>query len=130
MAKSVNASDLFSRCMAKSVDERLTATTVATYITSPFTIHCNKFAPADERDEMTEYQKLLFQRGNEHETQIVSDNYPDMATIPFSTPEDGFRLAIESMVSGTDALHGMPIYYLPDGLYGVADILEKSNTHS
>ncbi|MCH7560238.1 MAG: TM0106 family RecB-like putative nuclease [Thaumarchaeota archaeon] len=130
MAKSVNASDLFSRCMAESVDERLTATTVATYITSPFTIHCNKFAPADEKDEITEYQKLLFQRGNEHETQIVSDNYPDMATIPFATPEDGFRLAIESMVSGTDALHGMPIYYLPDGLYGVADILEKSNTHS
>ena len=34
------------------------------------------------------------------------------------------------MVSGTDVLHGAPIYYLPEGVYGIADILEKSNTES
>ncbi len=130
MVNPVNVSDLFSRCMAESGDEQLTATTVATYITSPFTIYCNKFAPKDEKDEMAEYQKLLFQRGNEHEAQVVSDNYPDMATIQSTTPEGGFKLSIELMVSGADALHGMPIYYLPDGLYGVVDILEKSNTGS
>ena len=130
MAKSVDPDDLFSRCMAGSVSESLTATTVATYITSPFAIHCNKFVSNDEKDNVTEYQKLLFQRGKEHETQTVHTKYPDMITMPFDNPKDGFRLAIKSMVSGTDALHGMPIYYLPKGLYGIVDILEKSNTNS
>ena len=128
--KSVDANELFSRCMAGTVDERLTATTVSTYLTSPFAIHCNKFAPEDEKDELTEYQKMLFERGNEHETLTIRGKYPEMTTIPFESPEEGFRLAIESMVSGTTALHGMPIYYLPEGLYGVADILEKSDTGS
>ena len=130
MAKRLDVNDLFSKCMTESVDERLTATIVSTYITSPFAIHCHKFAPEEEKDEISEYQKLLFQRGNEHETQIVHVKYPEMTAIPFTTPEDGFKLAIESMVSGTNAMHGMPIYYLPDGLYGVADIIEKSNTDS
>lgn len=130
MAKPVNASDLFSRCMAGSVAESLTATAVATYISSPFAIYCNTFVPADERDEITEYLKLLSQRGNEHETQIVRDRYPGMTAIPYSNPEDGFKLTLDSMISGTDALHGMPIYFLPEGIYGKADILEKSNTGS
>ena len=116
--------------MTGSVSELLTATTVATYITSPFAIHCNRFVSEDEKDNITEYQKLLSQRGKEHETQTVDSKYPNMATIPFDNLEDGFRLTIESMVSGTDALHGMPIYYLPEGLYGIPDILEKSNTNS
>ena len=128
--KSVDTNELFSKCMAGTADERLTATTVSTYLTSPFAIHCNKFAPEDEKDELTEYQKMLFERGNEHETQTIRSKYPEMTTIPFESPEEGFRLAIESMVSGTTALHGMPIYYLPEGLYGVADILEKSDTDS
>lgn len=130
MANPVDANELFSKCMAKSVSGSLTATTVATYITSPFAIHCNKFVSKDEKDSITEYQKLLFQRGKEHETQTVQTKYPDMATVPFANPEDGFRLAIQSMVSGTNALHGMPIYYLPEGIFGIADILERSNTGS
>ena len=130
MEESVDVNDLFSRCMTKSVSESLTATTVAKYITSPFAIYCNKFVSEDERDSITEYQKLLFQRGKEHETQTVQTKYPDMTTIPFTNQEDGFRLAIQSMVSGINALHGMPIYYLPEGLSGIADILERSNTGS
>ena len=31
------------------------------------------------------------------------------------------------MVSGTDTLHGMPIYYLPEGIFGITDLLEKSD---
>lgn len=51
MAKSVDANDLFLKCMAGSVPERLTATTVATYITSPFAIHCKKFVSEDEKNK-------------------------------------------------------------------------------
>ena len=126
----VDVNELFSKCMTESVTEKLTARTVAAYITSPFEIYCNNFVSETEKDEITEYQKLLFQRGNDHENQTVHDKFPNLVTIPFERPEDGFKLIIDSMISGTDILHGAPIYYLPEGIFGVADILEKSNTES
>jgi len=130
MASPVDADELFLKCMAESVTEKLTAKTVATYITSPFAIHCDRFAPEAEKDEITAFEELLFQRGNDHEDQTVRDKFPNSVTMPFERPEDGFKLIIDSMVSGTDVLHGAPIYYLPEGVYGIADILEKSDTES
>jgi len=130
MASPVDVNKLFSECMTESDTEKLTARTVATYITSPFAIHCDKFAPEAEKDEITAFEELLFQRGNDHEDQTVHDKFPNSVTMPFERPEDGFKLIIDSMVSGTDVLHGAPIYYLPESVYGIADILEKSNTES
>ncbi len=125
----VDCDGLFAKCMKKSTHEPLTVSMVATCLVSPFTIHCNKFAPEEEKDEISEYDKLLSQKGQEHEIQTIHANYPKMSTIQFTTRENGFKLAIESMISGTNALHGMPIYYLPYGLYGEANIIEKSTDY-
>ena len=129
MAKPVDAKDLFDRCMEKSVHEPLTASVVATCLVSPFTIHCHKFAPEEEKDEISEYDKLLSKKGKEHEIQTVRANYPEISPIQYPTREDGFKIAIESMISGTNALHGIPIYFLPHGLHGEADIIEKSTDY-
>jgi predicted RecB family nuclease len=129
MAKPVDAKDLFDRCMEKSAHEPLTASVVATCLVSPFTIHCHKFAPEEEKDEISEYDKLLSKKGKEHKIQTVRANYPGISPIQYPTREDGFKVAIESMISGTNALHGIPIYFLPHGLYGEADIMEKSTNY-
>ena len=39
MAKSVDAKDLFDRCMENSIHEPLTASMIATCLVSPFTIY-------------------------------------------------------------------------------------------
>ena len=130
MAKSVDAKDLFDKCMENSIHEPLTASVVDTCLVSPFTVHCNKFAPEEEKDEISEYDQLLSKRGKEHEIQTVHANYPGISAIQYPTREDGFKLAIESMISGTNVLHGIPIYYLPHGLHGEADIIEKSTDYS
>ena len=116
--------------MTESDAEKLTARTVVQYIASPFAIYCDKFAPEAEKDEITAFDKLLFQRGKDFEEQYVRDKFPNSVTIPEGMPEDGFKLTIDSMVSGADVLHGAPIYYMPEGVYGITDILEKSNTES
>ncbi len=116
--------------MKKSTYDLLTASAVATCLVSPFTIHCHKFAPEDEKDEISEYDQLLSKKGKDHEIQTVRANYPGISPIQYTTREDGFKLSLESMVSGTAALHGMPIYYLPFGLHGEADIVEKSTDYS
>ncbi len=130
MVKPVDANELFVKCMKKSTHDLLTASAVATCLVSPFTIHCHKFAPEEEKDEISEYDQLLSKRGKEHEIQTVRASYPELSPLQYTTREDGFKLAIESMVSGTIALHGMPIYYLPHGLHGEADIVEKSTDYS
>ena len=60
MTSPVDVNELFVKCMTDAVAEKLTATTVATYITSPFAIHCNNFVSEAERDEVTEYQNYFF----------------------------------------------------------------------
>ena len=70
MANTVDVNELFVKCMTDSVTEKLTATTVATYITSPFAIHCDKFAPEAERDEKSAFVELLFQRGKDFEALV------------------------------------------------------------
>ena len=131
MVSPVDADELFSKCMTESDAEKLTARTVIKYITMPFAIHCDKFAPEAERDEKSAFDELLFQRGKDFEAQYVRDKFPNSVTIPEGTRyEDGFKLTIDSMISGADVFHGAPIYYLPEGVYGTADILEKSNTES
>ena len=47
----VDVDELFSKCMTESDTEKLTARTVATYITSPFAIHCDRFAPEAEKEK-------------------------------------------------------------------------------
>ena len=50
-----------------------------------------------------------------------------MFDLIIQTPELGFRSTIESMILGNETLHSMPMYYLPKGVYGIPDMLEKSN---
>ena len=128
MTITLDVKTIFEKCLTPTTLESLTATTVSRYMTSPFEIHCNKFAPEEEKDSIGKFQQLLFERGREHETQTVKDKYPDMISIPFATREEGFKTALESMASGTNVMHGMPIFYLPEGLLGEVDVLEKSES--
>ena len=50
MASPIDVNELFLKCMTESVTEKLTARTVTKYITSPFAIHCDKFAPEAEKE--------------------------------------------------------------------------------
>ena len=122
--------NLISECMKKSSFEPLTARTVTTYLNSPFAVYCEKFVSKDERDEISEYDKSLFKKGKDHERKIVHEKYPDVVSISYETPELGFRSTIESMILGNETLHSMPMYYLPNGVYGIPDIVEKSNTEN
>src|SRR5579885_1484362 len=124
----IDVNEILEKCLAPTTLEILTATTVSRYITSPFEIHCNKFAPEEEKDDISKYQQLLFERGREHETQTVKTKYPGITPISFATREEGFKLALESMILGTDIMHGMPIFYMPEGLVGEIDVLEKSKS--
>jgi predicted RecB family nuclease len=128
MPKTMDISSILEKCLTPSTPDHLTATLVAKYITSPFAIHCSKFAPEEEKDDLGKYQQLLFERGKAHEIQTVQEKYPEIAPITYETREDGFKLALESMAQGIEVMHSIPVFYLPDGLVGEVDVLERSKS--
>ena len=99
MKSSADIESLVLKCMTKSPNhEPLTARTVASCLDSPYSIYCEKFVDKEEKDEISEYDKLLFQKGNDHETNVIREQYPDAVSVSFESPEIGFRSTIESMV--------------------------------
>lgn len=128
MPETVDIGSILEKCLTPSTFDHLTATLVAKYITSPFAIHCSKFAPEGEKDDLGKYQQMLFERGKAHEIKTVQAKYPEVSPITYQTREEGFKLALESMARGTEVMHGIPVFYLPDGLVGEVDVLERSKS--
>lgn len=121
----------YQLCTTKNdgLPRTITASTVYIYVVSPFNVFCDLFVPETEKDPVPEYQKLLFQRGTEHEQQVRTQMYPDSVPLSFTTREEGFRLLLESCYKGVRALTNMPVFFLPENLYGEPDVLERNDTH-
>ncbi len=105
--------------------KKITARTVFNYCVSPFMVYCNKFAPQEKKDPQNAYTNLLFEQGKAHEKQVIENNYPNLKPLKYVTLEEGFNMLLEAMAKGAAAATGMPVFYLPEGLYGVVDVLEK-----
>ena len=119
---------IYTRCLLTSREDRITARTIYDYCVSPFMVHCDKFAPEDKKDTLTQYQQLLFDQGSTHETQVIETTYPEAEKLEYETPEEGFRMLLEGMNEGLGVLCGLPAFYLPEGLTGRFDVLERQDT--
>lgn len=125
----VNIDELYKICLSPGLEPTVTASIVIDFVKSPFKIWCDLNAPKEAKDPLSEYQRLLLEQGQQHEERTVAMAYPETEKISYTTPEEGFRLVLESMQDGIAAMHNAPIFYLPEGLIGRADILEQSDTH-
>jgi predicted RecB family nuclease len=123
--------ETFQLCTTNSgsLPRTITGSTVYTYVVSPFNVSCDLFAPESERDPVPEYQKLLFQRGIDHERDVRTRMYPDAVPLKFTTKEEGFQLLLKSCYKGATALSNMPVFFLPENLYGEPDVLERNDSH-
>jgi uncharacterized protein len=92
-------------------------------------VYCEKFGPEDKKDPLTRYDELLFEQGKAHETQVIRERYPEAKKLEYKTSEEGFRMLLEGMKRGSVVLCGLPAFYLPEGLMGVFDAVERLNTH-
>jgi uncharacterized protein len=88
-------------------------------------VYCEKFAPPEKKDALSEFDQLLMEQGKVHEDKVLKDKYPGLEKAKFETLEAGFKLVLEAMKKGFTAISGAPVFYLPQGLTGVVDVLEK-----
>jgi predicted RecB family nuclease len=123
--------EIFNTCMAVGgkFPKAVTATAVSTFVVSPFNVFCNYFAPESEKDPMPEYLQLLATRGDEHEEKTRNQMYPGLVPMKFATKEDGFQMFLDAGFKGVGAITNIPVFFLPENLYGEPDALEKSKSH-
>jgi len=123
---------LFEQCLAGRHHSRFTITgnIVLKYCYSPFIVWCDAFAPAGERDPESGYMHLLFERGIQHEKNVRASLFPDALQIPMLSFETGFRQVLDACFKGVKTLTSAPIFYLPEDIYGITDVIERRNDHS
>ncbi|AMM40833.1 RecB family nuclease [Candidatus Desulfofervidus auxilii] len=119
---------IYERCLLPTTEDRITARTIYNYCISPFMVHCEKFGPEDKKDPLTQYQEMLFDQGKMHETQVIEIKYPEAEKLEYETLEEGFRMLLEGMRKGVRVLCGLPAFYLPEGLVGTFDVVERRDT--
>ena len=121
---------LFDTCMEEKTKHVVVASEVGTYTVSPFAVHCRHFVEISEMDPNDPYMEQLSEHGSQHEDDVHEHKYPDAEISTFDTPEDGFKQSIDGMLNGDDTLLGCPLFYLPLGLKGELDVLEKTTGKS
>jgi len=116
---------LCSRCLDGDSRSTVTPSMAYKYVKSPFSLWCDFHGPEDAKDPVNRFQELLFESGGRHERKVVAQLYPHAEAVAWDEPEEGFRLVLDFMASGGPAVHGAPLFFLPDGLHGVVDLIER-----
>ena len=95
------------------------------YVDSPVSFWCDIHAPAGSADPMQPFVQYLFDTGNEHQTEVTSNLYPEAVQEIFLNEEEGFRSTLELMHSGENLIKNMPLLARSIGLEGRPDVLVK-----
>ena len=111
--------------MSPTGAERIIARDIYDYCISPFMVYCEKFGPVEKKDLITEFDQMLFEQGKLHENQVIKAKYPGTEKTKYKSLEEGFKLLLEGMKNGSSAICGAPAFYLPEGLTGIFDVIEK-----
>ncbi len=94
------------------------------YAKSPFLFWCNRFAPKSEKDSLSEYDKLLMERGKQFEDNTVKEQYPGTKQIFVETTEQ----IIKELESGPSVLWNFPVFYIKEKLAGNTDLLVRDDS--
>lgn len=124
----VDIKEIYKKCSKGK--KRISGTDVRLFIESPFAVFCRHFVDEKLKDPRSEYFELLFERGNEHETNAVEELYPKAEECEVEDRKQGFMMLLQEMQKGTESLHNFPLLYLPEGLHGEFDVLEKRKGRS
>jgi uncharacterized protein len=106
-------SEMFRKCKVEAYD-------ILYYFKSPYLLWCNYHAPGTEKDEESDYMKMLAERGINHEVAFKQQAYPGMKLIPLETTEE----ILKEMRKGVDAFDNLPIFDPKMMFAGKPDIME------
>ena len=124
--KKIDTSKLFQECMQEGTEFVHSATDITTYLRSPFQLYCKHFGDHLDKDQGDEQLGVeLARMGNEFEDNINEAQFPEVTPEKPVTFRDGFMHVLDDMVKGKKMILKGILFYLPDGMLGVIDRLEK-----
>ena len=144
----IKSETVFSECMADGPYSTVRASDVVRFVNSQFSLWCDRFADTSEQDPPDPIMEELARRGNIHENRILEEEQPDIVHIaadPEEWPEgiggmnvridgnnneESFLLGINAMMGGAETLSKAMLFYLPDGMVGIPDLLRRANGKS
>jgi predicted RecB family nuclease len=124
--------ELYKACMSGGKIDRkfiINPSMVLLHTVSPFNLWCDFFAPKEKRDPEPESLRILAKIGKIEEEKYVEEKYPGMQRIEVETVEQAFFEVLKGCFEGVEAFHLAPLIYLPEGMLGIPDLLEKSADH-
>ena len=128
--KAMDVRPIYDACMADDTGFRLSAIEVRVARHSPFSLFCKYHADLSKRDPPDPFLQALSAKGVEHESDVLESDYPERKQVSYETPEEGFMIALKSMAGGAQMLSNPPVFYLPEGMHGYPDVLEKRDGES
>ena len=98
---------------------------VERFVDSPISFWCEIHAPEGVQDSIDPFLQHLFQTGQEHQSSVTDESYPEAVQEIFFTEEDGFRRTLELMSEGEKFIKNMPLLGRPMGMEGRPDLLVR-----
>ena len=121
---------LADKCLAGSLEgQKFTGSMIGNHIVSDYYTYCNFFGPKEEKDPESLYLKMLANKGNDHEQDVVDKLFPDVVRNHIHNNLESFREALTEMTKGTKYLAVYPFFYIPDYYEGHIDALRRSDSH-
>ncbi|MBD3172731.1 TM0106 family RecB-like putative nuclease [Candidatus Bathyarchaeota archaeon] len=126
----VDTDSLVTTCLnSEGIDCFIYARLVYDYDIDPFKVWCEFHVSPDEKDPRDDFLEFLMEQGNDHESNTINEMIPDAEKVVSETPEEGFELVVKSMTGGIKAIANAPVFYMPEGLKGVIDLLERDDSN-
>ena len=125
-----NMDSIYAFSMSGEFDFKISATDVGTVYEQPFSLFCKYHAAESEMDLEDSLQLLLRDKGQEHEAAVIESDYPDIERVRYETREEGFLETLRLMSAGAASITNAPLFYLPEGLHGLPDVLERRSGRS
>ena len=121
---------IYDACMEGGTGFKITATDTSAALDAPFSLFCRHHGDRAKMDPPDPLLRALSARGIEHESNVAKSDYPETERAAYETPQEGLMAALRSMADGAPALLNMPLFWLPEGMYGRPDVLERRDGES
>ncbi|MXY61098.1 MAG: TM0106 family RecB-like putative nuclease [Cenarchaeum sp. SB0665_bin_23] len=127
------------RCTKDASIYRISGSDVALFIKSPFSLYCKNFVDHSEMDPYDYSQDLFTRHGHDYEDRLLNKKYPDVPhkkhirkkqtyhtqRNPDKTRARNLQKTLRRMYDGVESLLEPQLCFLPWGMHGSPDILER-----
>lgn len=129
-ARKIDTGAIYSAAFKRG-PTKVTASDVAAYTRSPFFLYCNKFVDKKEQDD-TRMLEALATKGLRHEQDVSEAKTEGLEVIMIKAKnqKEAFRISLNHMFKGTKMFEQSPLFWLPDGMVGIPDMLERRHGKS